>query len=74
MVYNGKLLIRTVLDQVANSGFGLTFVPFNRIEAVVALAVDRLDVGGIYINRKTIGEVVGVQPFGGVGERRRSRW
>ena len=57
----------TVLDQVANSGFGLTFGLHTRIETVVARAVDRLDVGNIYINRNTIGAVVGTQPFGGSG-------
>ncbi|QVQ35777.1 bifunctional proline dehydrogenase/L-glutamate gamma-semialdehyde dehydrogenase PutA [Pseudochrobactrum algeriensis] len=56
-----------VLDQVANSGFGLTFGLHSRIEAVVARAVERLDVGNIYINRNTIGAVVGTQPFGGSG-------
>ncbi|WOC17115.1 bifunctional proline dehydrogenase/L-glutamate gamma-semialdehyde dehydrogenase PutA [Pseudochrobactrum sp. MP213Fo] len=56
-----------VLDQVADSGYGLTFGLHSRIEAVLARAIDRLDVGNIYINRNTIGAVVGTQPFGGSG-------
>ena len=30
-------------------------------------AIDRLQVGNIYVNRNMIGAVVGVQPFGGHG-------
>ncbi|RCS25578.1 bifunctional proline dehydrogenase/L-glutamate gamma-semialdehyde dehydrogenase PutA [Phyllobacterium salinisoli] len=56
-----------VLDQIAATGYGLTFGLHTRIEATVAKAVDRLDVGNIYVNRNTIGAVVGTQPFGGSG-------
>ncbi|MCX8282636.1 bifunctional proline dehydrogenase/L-glutamate gamma-semialdehyde dehydrogenase PutA [Phyllobacterium sp. 0TCS1.6C] len=56
-----------VLDQIASTGYGLTFGLHTRIEATVAKVVDRLDVGNIYVNRNTIGAVVGTQPFGGSG-------
>lgn len=55
------------LDSIAATGYGLTFGLHTRIEAVVAKAVDRLDVGNIYVNRNMIGAVVGTQPFGGSG-------
>ncbi|PYE87094.1 bifunctional proline dehydrogenase/L-glutamate gamma-semialdehyde dehydrogenase PutA [Phyllobacterium leguminum] len=56
-----------VLDSIAATGYGLTFGLHTRIEATVAKAVDRLDVGNIYVNRNMIGAVVGTQPFGGSG-------
>ncbi|KXF76694.1 integrase [Paramesorhizobium deserti] len=56
-----------VLDSIAATGYGLTFGLHTRIEATVAKVVDRLDVGNIYVNRNTIGAVVGTQPFGGSG-------
>ncbi|MCO4315780.1 bifunctional proline dehydrogenase/L-glutamate gamma-semialdehyde dehydrogenase PutA [Phyllobacterium sp. 21LDTY02-6] len=56
-----------VLDQIASTGYGLTFGLHTRIEATVAKVVDRLDVGNVYVNRNTIGAVVGTQPFGGSG-------
>ncbi|MBO6509445.1 MAG: aldehyde dehydrogenase family protein, partial [Roseibium sp.] len=33
----------------------------------VTRVVDRLSVGNVYVNRNTIGAVVGTQPFGGSG-------
>ncbi|MET3647623.1 bifunctional proline dehydrogenase/L-glutamate gamma-semialdehyde dehydrogenase PutA [Phyllobacterium ifriqiyense] len=56
-----------VLDQIASTGYGLTFGLHTRIEATVAKVIDRLDIGNIYVNRNTIGAVVGTQPFGGSG-------
>jgi len=55
------------LDAIAATGYGLTFGIHSRIEATIAQAIDRLDTGNIYVNRNTIGAIVGTQPFGGSG-------
>ncbi len=55
------------LDDIAATGYGLTLGVHSRIEAVIDAVVDRLDTGNIYVNRNTIGAVVGTQPFGGSG-------
>ncbi|MEM6462363.1 MAG: bifunctional proline dehydrogenase/L-glutamate gamma-semialdehyde dehydrogenase PutA [Pseudomonadota bacterium] len=57
----------TVLADIAASGYGLTMGLHTRIEARIDKVLDRLDVGNIYVNRNTIGAVVGTQPFGGSG-------
>ncbi len=57
----------TVLDDIAATGYGLTMGVHTRIESRIAKVLDRLDVGNIYVNRNTIGAVVGTQPFGGSG-------
>ncbi len=59
--------IDAVLDQIAASGYGLTLGVHSRIDATVKKVVDRLSVGNVYVNRNTIGAVVGTQPFGGSG-------
>ncbi|GAA0779823.1 bifunctional proline dehydrogenase/L-glutamate gamma-semialdehyde dehydrogenase PutA [Roseibium denhamense] len=59
--------IDTVLDQIASTGYGLTLGVHSRIDATVKKVVDRLSVGNVYVNRNTIGAVVGTQPFGGSG-------
>lgn len=59
--------IDTVLDQIAATGYGLTLGVHSRIDATVQKVVDRLSVGNVYVNRNTIGAVVGTQPFGGSG-------
>lgn len=56
-----------VLDQIAATGYGLTLGVHSRIDATVQKVVDRLPTGNIYVNRNTIGAVVGTQPFGGSG-------
>ncbi|WP_422374783.1 bifunctional proline dehydrogenase/L-glutamate gamma-semialdehyde dehydrogenase PutA [Roseibium sp.] len=56
-----------VLDQIAGTGYGLTLGVHSRIDATVKKVVDRLSVGNVYVNRNTIGAVVGTQPFGGSG-------
>ena len=56
-----------LLDDVADTGFGLTLGIHSRIEAVQRQIVARLRVGNAYVNRNQIGAVVGVQPFGGRG-------
>ncbi|MGS4986847.1 bifunctional proline dehydrogenase/L-glutamate gamma-semialdehyde dehydrogenase PutA [Roseibium sp. RP-7] len=56
-----------VLNQIAGTGYGLTLGVHSRIDATVKKVVDRLSVGNVYVNRNTIGAVVGTQPFGGSG-------
>ncbi|MBN9668827.1 bifunctional proline dehydrogenase/L-glutamate gamma-semialdehyde dehydrogenase PutA [Roseibium aggregatum] len=59
--------IDKVLNQIASTGYGLTLGVHSRIDATVKKVVDRLSVGNVYVNRNTIGAVVGTQPFGGSG-------
>jgi RHH-type proline utilization regulon transcriptional repressor/proline dehydrogenase/delta 1-pyrroline-5-carboxylate dehydrogenase len=56
-----------VLDAVAETGYGLTLGIHSRIESFQRRVRARLSVGNVYVNRSTIGAVVGVQPFGGHG-------
>ena len=56
-----------VLQTVERSGYGLTLGIHSRIDDTVEDAIERLQVGNIYVNRNMIGAVVGVQPFGGHG-------
>jgi RHH-type transcriptional regulator, proline utilization regulon repressor / proline dehydrogenase / delta 1-pyrroline-5-carboxylate dehydrogenase len=54
-----------VLDAVIATGFGLTLGIHSRIDDTARAIHERLPIGNTYINRNTIGAVVGVQPFGG---------
>ena len=56
-----------VLQSIERSGYGLTLGIHSRIDDTVEEAIDRLQVGNIYVNRNMIGAFVGVQPFGGHG-------
>jgi RHH-type proline utilization regulon transcriptional repressor/proline dehydrogenase/delta 1-pyrroline-5-carboxylate dehydrogenase len=56
-----------VLQDIADSGFGLTLGVHSRIDDMVERVIARLPVGNVYVNRNMIGAVVGVQPFGGFG-------
>ena len=56
-----------VVDEINDSGFGLTFGLHTRIDTRVQQVVERIQAGNIYINRNQIGAVVGSQPFGGEG-------
>ncbi len=49
------------------TGYGLTFGLHSRIDETIGAVTTRIGAGNIYINRNTIGAVVGVQPFGGRG-------
>lgn len=59
--------IDTVVDQINDSGYGLTFGLHTRIDDRVEQITSRLNVGNMYINRNQIGAIVGSQPFGGEG-------
>jgi RHH-type transcriptional regulator, proline utilization regulon repressor / proline dehydrogenase / delta 1-pyrroline-5-carboxylate dehydrogenase len=56
-----------VLAAIARTGFGLTLGIHSRLESFQARVRERMSVGNVYVNRSTIGAVVGVQPFGGHG-------
>lgn len=56
-----------VIDNINAAGYGLTFGIHSRIDSTIAHVLKRLRVGNAYVNRNTIGAVVGVQPFGGEG-------
>ncbi len=56
-----------ILNQVQNTGFGLTLGVHSRIEESAEYIFRNLDVGNTYVNRNIVGAVVGVQPFGGQG-------
>lgn len=64
--YNGKNM-RAVIDDINATGYGLTFGLHTRIDSVARDIAAHVHVGNAYINRSTIGAVVGVQPFGGHG-------
>jgi RHH-type proline utilization regulon transcriptional repressor/proline dehydrogenase/delta 1-pyrroline-5-carboxylate dehydrogenase len=54
-----------VLEQIIQTGYGLTLGVHSRIDATVKYIQERMPVGNMYVNRNMIGAVVGVQPFGG---------
>ena len=56
-----------LLDDIANTGYGLTLGIHSRIDEVAERVIARLSAGNVYVNRSIIGAVVGTQPFGGTG-------
>ncbi|MCW2244269.1 trifunctional transcriptional regulator/proline dehydrogenase/L-glutamate gamma-semialdehyde dehydrogenase [Azospirillum canadense] len=56
-----------LVDAINATGYGLTFGLHTRIDATIERVTERIAVGNVYVNRNTIGAVVGVQPFGGHG-------
>src|SRR3569623_1645050 len=56
-----------VIDQINNTGYGLTLGVHSRIESSARYIQSRIRAGKCYVNRDMIGAVVGVQPFGGEG-------
>lgn len=56
-----------LIEDINALGFGLTFGLHSRIEGNLRKDAKNIQAGNIYINRSTIGAVVGVQPFGGRG-------
>ncbi len=56
-----------LIDAINSTGYGLTFGLHTRIDETIEFVTGRIGAGNIYINRNTIGAVVGVQPFGGHG-------
>jgi RHH-type proline utilization regulon transcriptional repressor/proline dehydrogenase/delta 1-pyrroline-5-carboxylate dehydrogenase len=56
-----------VIDWIGRSGYGLTFGIHTRVGGRAERIARALKVGNIYVNRNTIGAIVGSQPFGGMG-------
>lgn len=56
-----------VIDDINAMGYGLTMGVHTRVAARAEHVRARAAVGNLYVNRNTIGAVVGVQPFGGEG-------
>lgn len=56
-----------LVQEINASGYGLTFGVHSRIDETIASVTEAISAGNIYVNRNTIGAVVGVQPFGGHG-------
>ena len=56
-----------VIAQINALGYGLTLGLQTRIDSRAQHLADAARVGNVYVNRSTIGAVVGVQPFGGEG-------
>ncbi len=59
--------IDTVIDEINDRRYGLTFGLHTRIDDRVEHIVERIRVGNAYVNRNQIGAIVGSQPFGGEG-------
>ena len=64
--YKSKALDQ-IIDEINNSGYGLTLGIHSRINSTVEYICARARVGNMYVNRNMVGAVVGVQPFGGEG-------
>lgn len=56
-----------VIEQINNTGYGLTLGIHSRINQTVEYIRNRVHAGNCYVNRNMIGAVVGLQPFGGEG-------
>ncbi|KQM19415.1 trifunctional transcriptional regulator/proline dehydrogenase/L-glutamate gamma-semialdehyde dehydrogenase [Novosphingobium sp. Leaf2] len=56
-----------LIRDINATGYGLTFGLHTRLDQTVARVTDAVRAGNLYVNRNTIGAVVGVQPFGGRG-------
>ncbi|MGI9287796.1 MAG: bifunctional proline dehydrogenase/L-glutamate gamma-semialdehyde dehydrogenase PutA [Pseudomonadales bacterium] len=56
-----------VIDEINQSGYGLTLGVHSRIEGFAQHIFSTTRVGNTYINRNMVGAVVGVNPFGGRG-------
>jgi RHH-type transcriptional regulator, proline utilization regulon repressor / proline dehydrogenase / delta 1-pyrroline-5-carboxylate dehydrogenase len=56
-----------VLAWIGRTGYGLTFGIHTRVGGRAERVARALRVGNVYVNRNTIGAIVGSQPFGGMG-------
>jgi len=59
--------LNDVIEEINNTGFGLTMGIHSRNEETYQHIEKSVRVGNCYINRDQVGAVVGVQPFGGQG-------
>jgi RHH-type proline utilization regulon transcriptional repressor/proline dehydrogenase/delta 1-pyrroline-5-carboxylate dehydrogenase len=62
-----RTALDSLIDAINATGYGLTFGLHTRIDETIEQVVSRVKAGNVYINRNTVGAVVGVQPFGGEG-------
>ena len=56
-----------VLDEIASTGYGLTFGLHTRITEAAQRIAEVAPAGNVYVNRNQVGAIVGSQPFGGRG-------
>ena len=56
-----------LIDDINATGYGLTFGLHTRLDETIRNVTQRIRAGNLYVNRNTIGAVVGVHPFGGMG-------
>lgn len=56
-----------LVQAIERTGYGLTFGVHSRIDDTILAVTRRIRAGNLYVNRTTIGAVVGAQPFGGEG-------
>ena len=56
-----------VIEAINALGYGLTLGIHSRVGATQRYIQERVKAGNAYVNRSTVGAVVGVQPFGGEG-------
>ncbi|GGJ96136.1 trifunctional transcriptional regulator/proline dehydrogenase/L-glutamate gamma-semialdehyde dehydrogenase [Pseudomonas matsuisoli] len=59
--------LKSLMDQINGTGYGLTLGVHTRIDETIAQVVSHAHAGNLYVNRNMVGAVVGVQPFGGEG-------
>ena len=59
--------IEQVLQDINESGYGLTLGVHSRIDGFAQQVFANTRVGNTYVNRNIVGAVVGVNPFGGQG-------
>jgi RHH-type proline utilization regulon transcriptional repressor/proline dehydrogenase/delta 1-pyrroline-5-carboxylate dehydrogenase len=59
--------IDNLIQDINNTGYGLTMGIHTRIESRADLFSEKCNIGNVYINRDIVGAVVGSQPFGGRG-------
>lgn len=56
-----------VIEEINQTGYGLTLGIHSRVNSTVQYIRERARVGNCYVNRNMTGAVVGLQPFGGEG-------
>ncbi len=59
--------LNKLIEDVNNTGYGLTLGIHSRIDETSRYIHSRTHIGNTYVNRNQIGAIVGVQPFGGQG-------
>ncbi|WP_433928073.1 bifunctional proline dehydrogenase/L-glutamate gamma-semialdehyde dehydrogenase PutA [Candidatus Carsonella ruddii] len=57
--------LNNIIKEINDVEFGLTLGIHSRNESFYKYVSNKLNIGNIYINRNTIGAMVGMQPFGG---------